>query len=255
MVNSNILKDQLISSDFSQYLLKNDPYSPPDFVLTNVSCVYLYPNINDTPFQDLCDKMLALMKQFAGHKAFSSLLKSLPNLYAGQMALSSKSFPDTYFLKGQDFQSLRQMKHFLSSEHLVNDIYEVKFSSNRPIKNHCHNFFYITQKGREIFLKCLISLCTFLNATLVTCNCDSIWLASAVQAKPAYTSQPAILTLDQWLKAGLNPMEIEEYIRVKFLYFMKTSVCSSHVASYRECLLRGDHFRPLPFFFISCCYI
>ena len=248
MCNSNQLQNQLITSEFLQYLIDSKAEYSPDFVLTGIQKIFLFPNIEEKPFQNTCQYLLELMKRYKDNKYFSGLLKGIPNLYCGQMAVSADKFPDTYFLRESDFQSLRQLKNFMTSYHLDNGVYAAKFSSVRPIRNHCHNFFQITQKGRQIFVQCLIALTTYLDCQLGTCNCDSMWLNSPIRAKPTYPDQEPILILDQLLRPGLTASQYAEYVRVKFKYFLQTGVCHEHSKAYLNSLVSGTTFYPSP-----CC--
>ena len=132
------------------------------------------------------------------------------------------------------------MKYFLSSQSLGNDVYLAKFWSNDKSKNHLQNHFAVVQKGREIFIRCLISICTYLDCTLVSCNCNSFWLNSAIKTKG---KQP-IFVLDEWLRPQLNEKQISEYMKMKFLYFIETYVCPQHVEHYKQKLLSKTPYDP-----------
>ena len=138
MINSNDIKEKIVTSDFLKYLLQ--PHELPDFILTNISTIYIYMNYPEKPFASACDKIMNLLQQYKENGQFCSVLKSLGNLYCGLMGVTAR-YPNVHLLKSTDFEALKQMKYFLSSQSLGNDVYLAKFWSNDKSKNHLQNHF------------------------------------------------------------------------------------------------------------------
>ena len=156
---------------------------------------------------------------------------------------SNSKYPQSVLLKGADFQSLPQMKHFLSSEAIGTDVYLAHFKSNRATFNHGHNFFGITLRGREIFLRLIISLAHYLSFQLSSVNCDGGILTSKA-AISFSKNRPYVLGIDDWIRPNLSEKAIEEYIELKFYYFLYPNVCLQHIASYNQHLIDKKVFIP-----------
>ena len=105
MINSNDIKEKIVTSDFLKYLLQ--PHELPDFILTSISTIYIYMNYPKKPFASACDKIMNLLEQYKENGQFCSVLKSLGNLYCGLMGVTAR-YPNVHLLKSTDFESSKE---------------------------------------------------------------------------------------------------------------------------------------------------
>ena len=247
MINTNAVCNQLVTADFLKYLLsKNTIEAIPDFRLTAISKVYLYPLVKSTPFAEPCDYLSQLMESNSQNKQYSELLKSISNVFIGQWAQSPK-FPQNYLLEKNDFNAISQWKDFIAAEALTSDICLVKKKPQQIYSNQEQNQFAVTLKGREIFLKCIVAFSHYLCWSLKSCNCDG-FLTASTKTLVHNSSIPDIFMLDQWLLSNLSKKSITQYVELKFMYFSKPQVCPTHLNAYIMHLINKKQFIPY-----KCC--
>ena len=181
MKNTNEVQNFLLSSNMLHFLLTNDNLK--DFIVTNIHQVFLWPNIDFKPFNQACNHVTNLLKNNCDNKIYSQFLKHIGNLYVGMLSFSPHHHPTSHLIGREDFNDLTQMKHLISTQNLTPDVILANLKMNRSYINSSHNHFLIVQESRLIFLKMYLSLISYLEMELGSCNCDGLLAISTFPLK------------------------------------------------------------------------
>lgn len=243
MVNSNILKNELISSQFLTFLL-NNPHI--EFVIKDIHELYLYPHWKEKPYHSAVVHILNLIQNHTENIQFTAFLKSISNFYIGSWSQSPFQYSNTFLMDKKTFWSLIHQKHFISSENLTNDYNLVKFHNKSAYINSSHNHLCLVQYGRAIFLKSIFNLMQHCSFEVASSNTDDAILVSNHSFLHKVTDP--VFSFDQWLKPNLNKSEIDSYINIKTELFHFIGVCDNHLEDYKTHLMQNKQFDPKP-----CC--
>ena len=251
MINSNSIHKTLISSNFLHFLLDNTQnHSLKDFVLKDISEVFLWPKTNLKPYKPICDHITYLLSQNASDKGYCQILKNLSNMYCGQLSFSPNNHPITHILPYEEFQGLTQMKHLLSTENITQHAVLAHFKSHRSYSNAIQNHFLVIQESRLIYIKMLIRFMSFLTIEFSSGNCDGLLAISAEPLKTSGrgTGNDGIIAMDSCLKQSLTRQDLEDYVSLKNMYFERPQICPDHKEVYIDSLIKDQSFIPPP-----CC--
>lgn len=247
MENSNTIKNSLVSANMLHYLLNNkDRGSLKDFVLTDISEVFLWPKIDIKPYKNICLRITDLLAQNTNNKPYCQVLKNLANMYVGLLAYSPRNHPSTIIMETKDFHDLTQIKNLTSTQAINNDVILANFKSHRSYSNSSHNHFLVVQESRLIFIKMLLSFSHFLDLDYGSCNCDGLLSVSPIPLSTSGrgASKEGVLAIDSCLKSSLSITEVVEYAALKQKYFKVPMVCPSHHSKYIESLINNTTFTP-----------
>ena len=242
MINSNTLDYNMISTGMLNFLLDNTKsYSLQDFVLKDISHIFLWPNISLRPYSRACDHILKAMSANEHDATYISILKQLANVHIGNFARCPNKNPDTHLLKSPDFHDLSQYKNLRCTENITSDVILATFHSNRSHYNAIHNNFLILQQSRIIFIKMLLSLTSFLNLDFASCNCDGLLTMCKQRLRKNVFG---VLALDSALKPISDRSQLNDYLALKCQYFKNPLVCPLHREIYIDCLFTNKPFIP-----------
>ena len=246
MENSFQMEKQLVTTEFCAYLLNHhEPEALPDFVLTRIHQVFLYPNYSEIPFEQACKQITKLILTNKNDTEYVSILKAIPNFFIGNMAANPNSAPRCILLTAMDMFGLPQTPNFVKCEHLTGENYMAHFKNNRLFKNTGHNNLAIIQKGRIAMIQLVVTMAKFLQCSVKRSNTDGLTLVS--QCPFPITTHPKphpIFLLDLWLKPNLTEAELVNYITFKKQYFEHPFVCPTHEDDYLSSLSTKTDFHP-----------
>ena len=249
MINSNEIRDGLMSTSMLHSLLTTKLNNLSiDFIVTNISELFLWPKNDVRPYEDISSHLMNLIKNNDKNKAYRHVLKSQANMYIGNLSASPKNHPSTLLMRNEDFQDLTQFKDITVTEHLTDSVVMGHFSTARAHFNACHNHFLIVQESRLIFIQMFVAFKTYLDINLGSCNCDGL-IAISTTALGAEGrrghSEYGVLAIDSALRSEkLNPDDLLLYTLFKSKYFLHPFVCPNHLRDYLSSLLQDKSFFP-----------
>ena len=250
MVNSNTLNNTFISSNMLKFLLTSNKIK--DFYLTDISELFLWPNISIKPYKSVCQNIKNVISINTGDPEFLSLCKNLANLYIGNLAYCPNKYMTTQLMNHEQFESLSNIKNLSTTQSINDTTMLAKFKTQKHHFNSIHNNFLVIQHSRIIFIEMLLSFLEFLDLTPMSANCDGVLFVSTKPLAP-YASRGEndkypLLLLDACLKPALNKANLQSYLWLKEKYFENTLCCGIHASKYIDSL-----FKNIPFYPSECC--
>ena len=217
----------------------------PDFKITSIHYFIEYRRTPDCIYESMAEQVFQSLEKRSQNKAYCQILKQSLNSGIGQLAYKAKNYNKTILFGCDDFLSVSQLQHFVTSTKVTENLSLMHFRQNSVEKNLSQIHSQLLSYGKAVMMTMLLKLQSFSSLVVFSINTDGAECASPVTLqKEALMEKSPSKALDYFLKHNVSLDQLDDFLNFKQTYFKKPGFCLEHKLAYKTCLQKGKLFEP-----------